>query len=325
FNAQIDSGSSDLVIPGSTLNNYSLSQPTYDIKGKTPVISGITQSFYDGTWWTGNFYQDVVSLDGPRASAIFAVMTKQSSTPVTNGEDSQGLMGIAFDSLAVSPLTVVTAMVQSGSFKSDAIGFRGCPATSDSPSVIDWGNEEKNLTCTQNGAPLGWAAVGSKSYYNLNVKSVAVAGKDITLPTDWQTSDTSIIDSCTTLLLLPSAVFDVFVAKIKATGELQAAGLSSTDVDDFLYSQAGLPMDVNYSKLPEISFSLDGLNGEIITLILTGRGYIQGDGTGYFYFPVASQDTSNVVFGSIIYDSFYVVMDRGNGRVGFGPGCDCEK
>ncbi|KAJ3319206.1 hypothetical protein HDU76_000621, partial [Blyttiomyces sp. JEL0837] len=145
FSVQIDSGSSDLIIPGQNFPSYDPNGPMYPTKGKKPVTGLVQAGFADGSAWSGYFYKDVVSLASVSSTAVFAVMTNQTSNPpVTDGSTSQGLIGIAFDSLSSSPVdpkTVMTALVQAGQIQ-DLIAFRSCPATSLTDSFIDWGAED---------------------------------------------------------------------------------------------------------------------------------------------------------------------------------------
>jgi hypothetical protein len=76
--------------------------------------------------------------------------------------------------------------------------------------------------------------------------------------------------------------------------------------------------------LPTIKFSVEGFRvGEIVNITLKGSNYMQGDGNGYTYFAVQPSN-DNVIFGAVVHNVFYIVMDRENQKVGFGPGCDCE-
>ncbi|KAJ1555541.1 Beta-secretase 2 [Cladochytrium tenue] len=326
FNALVDSGSSDLAIPGPNLDGYDTQAPTYNPSGQTPVRSASRQTFYDGSWWQGDFYSDSVSLGGAKAPATFAVIKFQSQPAFTDGRSSQGLIGIAFDSLAQGPLTVLSSMVKSGAISQDAVGFRGCPATTSTPSVISWGaSTSSSLTCSSDTQ--AWVPLTGSTYFSVNVVGMAVAGSGVSLPSSgWQpTNSPSIVDSCTTLLLLPDFALSALAAAIKSSGVLNKAGLSSLNVDKFLYGGYGYRMNIDFSSLPEISFDLQGSGSSVVSLTLTGGSYIQGDGRGYFYFAVGSIQTQNVIFGGITFDTFYVVLDRANRRVGFSPGCDCDR
>ena len=127
------------------------------------------------------------------------------------------------------------------------------PATSKSSSIIDWGAEDKTLTCTSNGEPLAWVKVIEKSYYVVNVTGMAIGSKSIALPVgSWQTGKyKSIIDSCTTLMYLPQTIISQITGAILLSGALAKAGLNDLRSNQFLYETYGFNM-VFWS-----SFSID--------------------------------------------------------------------
>ncbi|KAJ3300643.1 Beta-secretase 2 [Blyttiomyces sp. JEL0837] len=328
FNVQLDSGSSDLIIPGVGFNNYKATAPVYPIKGKTVVADNANAGFADGSSWNGKFFQDTVTLGGLSAPAVFAVMLKQTaSPPVTDGSSSQGLLGIAFDSISSSPVdpkSVITAMVKAGQMK-DLIAIRSCPATSKTRSVIDWGAEDLSLTCLTNESQIAWVPIPDPQFYSINVKGIEIGGNAVTLPKNFQQNGVSFADSCTTLLVLPKTVFDQFTNAVMNSGAF--SGVSKTDLQNFLTKFAGISDTgkVNFAKLPTLSFIMAGKGQSLVKIILSGENYVQGDGTGVLLFPVTFDSSDRVILGSIVYDSFYVAMDRGNKRLGFAPGCDCQK
>jgi hypothetical protein len=69
---------------------------------------------------------------------------------------------------------------------------------------------------------------------------------------------------------------------------------------------------------------MEDTNGGTVNVTMTPQNYIQADGKGNIYFAVQPQDTLAVVMGAMMFDTFYIVLDRSNHRIGFGPGCDCE-
>jgi hypothetical protein len=272
YNCQIDSGSSDLLIPSTGLNNYNFSSPTYNTTSKTPLtgrLSGAT--FADGSAWNGYFYGDYVTLAGTlKGLAPFAVVTRQvkkkkiyiilkrpilrqrfhanifqTTNPVMDGTITQGLIGIAYDSLATSgiqPATVLTSLLLQNVITRDIVGFRGCPATSSIPSVIDWGNDDRNLTC---GGLVGWVKVVDRTHYTVNVVGLAVSGTWLALPTrGWQEglNNRSIVDSCTTIMYIPQFLYQVLMEAVVNSGVFNnLRGLSETNINNFLYDLYSLP------------------------------------------------------------------------------------
>ncbi|KAJ3304682.1 Type I transmembrane sorting receptor, partial [Blyttiomyces sp. JEL0837] len=253
FKVQLDSGSTDLLVPGIDLNGYS--GPTYDYRGKSPIRTGVHTKFADLSSWQGNMYMDTVSVVGMSVSAPFAVMITQTSNPiVTDGASSEGLFGIGFDELSsypVDPRSVRTALSNSKQLAQDIIAFRGCPATSNLPSIVNWGGTDPSLTCTNTGFPIGYAAVSDTTgHFAVNVLGVGigitnVAYKELILPDRnfWQIglNQDSIVDSCTTLLYIYDTLFEEFADTIIGTKVFQRAGVSNRDLENFLYNLNALP------------------------------------------------------------------------------------
>ncbi|TPX55084.1 hypothetical protein CcCBS67573_g09514 [Chytriomyces confervae] len=327
----VDTGSSDLVIPGQSVNAYSGTR--YDTTGKYQYGSSVSSGYAGGASWKGGFFSDTIDIGGSRSIATFAVMYYQTpDNVVADGSWTQGILGLAYDALArapVAPKTVFSSFVSNNVFTQDVFAFRGCPATSKSKSYLDFGATDDSLTCTSTNQPLGWVQVTSKTYYVVNVLKVGVDGGEVALPSDWQSDYDrgSIVDSCTTLLILPKGVFDAFVAAIKKSGVLAKAGMSAAFQNAFLYQYTGMSsryFNLDFASLPKISFVLQKADGTgTVTLTMSGFNYIQGDGQGYFYFPVSRSASTSIIFGATLFQAYYIVFDRAGGRIGFGPGCDC--
>ncbi|ORY45128.1 acid protease [Rhizoclosmatium globosum] len=250
------------------------------------------------------------------------------SHPVCDGISNQGIFGIAYDGISrtqFEPRTVFSAYVAQLGLN-NVISFRGCSATSTSPSFVDFGNQNDALSCITNQSPLGWATIIAESYYVVDVVGVAVSGIPVAIPPVWQQDyGGSIVDSCTTLLVLPSAIYTAFTTAIVNSNVLQNAGMSNAMVNSFVFGFTGIYaayFPINFAALPTISFTLDSPTTGTITLTLSGYNYIQPDGSGYLFFPIGTGGSS-IMFGGVFFEEYYIVFDRMNKRIGFGPGCDC--
>ncbi|KAI8614765.1 aspartic peptidase domain-containing protein [Chytriomyces sp. MP71] len=338
----LDSGSSDLLIPGSTLPGYS--GPSYDITANKTALSQtpIGGQFADSSSWSGLFFMDTVAVEEGQlgVESPFAVMMEQTVDPaVTDGSMSQGLLGIAFDSLARSksiqyfqgPFTLLSSLVTSNALSKDMLAFRACPADSNTPSLIDWGITDASLTCPMPGttdAVVLWTRVISKSFYQVNVTRILLNNTELRLPPTWQQNEShSIFDSCTTILQLPRSLFATLLTAIRQSNAFASSFVASGQLDLFLQRGFGfqhLPVDLH--KLPTLTFELesaDGVRG--VRFSLPPDTYIQRTAGGVTYFTVGSLDAQGVMFGATVFDALYVVLDRGGGRVGLAPGCDCDE
>ncbi|KAJ3393662.1 ATPdependent RNA helicase [Entophlyctis sp. JEL0112] len=245
-NVMIDSGSSDLVLPGVKLNQYGPQEATYAYNSSYQCGANVESGYGDGSSWTGGFFLDTVSFGGISTKAYVAIMKQQNpSRPVCNGDSSQGIFGVAYDNLArspCSPYTVFTALYLSQAIPQNIFALRGCPATSSSVSYADFGGTDSSLSCASDSNPIGWAKVTSNTYYVVNVQGVRVGSKQLPLDPNWQTdyNGGSIVDSCTTLLTLPSSIFNSFVTEIKQSKALQSAGISNDMMTALLFNFNGL-------------------------------------------------------------------------------------
>ena len=75
FQALVDTGSSDLLIPGTGLPGYN--GPTFSYYDKSPISDTASTQFADGSSWSGQFYSEKVSIGNLSVVAPFAVMKTQ--------------------------------------------------------------------------------------------------------------------------------------------------------------------------------------------------------------------------------------------------------
>ncbi|KAI9355680.1 aspartic peptidase domain-containing protein [Zopfochytrium polystomum] len=232
FAVLLDSGSTNLLIPGSTIDG-GYTGAKYDATGA--ISQGYTKGgFMDGSGWSGVVVSDVVQIGSLVAQTEFIAVTKARST-------SQGLLGIAYDSLSSSPAqspSFLTSLVQPGAVPRRAPRL---PRKLQNPVVIDFGaTDHAQLACgVTSEADIAWVAVGRESYFTVDVTDVAINGASTgtvqaaRAAGTWQkaggTGD-SIFDTCTTLFLVPKEIFDKLGAAIYASGAMQAAGIPSSAV-----------------------------------------------------------------------------------------------
>ena len=216
-------------------------------------------------------------------------MTVQSIRPIfSDGVTTDGLMGLAFSELSVTsqePTTVMDAWHQSGALLKNEIAFHGCPYSSSSKSWIDFGNDTPYSPCDDLSVTIG---IPKASYFNLKVLEIAVSGAPVQLYSGWEKSMYSILDSCTSLILVPAGVVSKLQTDILNSGGLSYRLRSSLDLQDWLDGNVLLGFkqkDIDWKKLPNISFTISSAFTEgtyrNISLVLGPRQYIQIDTNGY--------------------------------------------
>ncbi|KAH6582176.1 hypothetical protein BASA60_002083 [Batrachochytrium salamandrivorans] len=330
FNVMVDSGSTDLTIPLAGLNNYA--GPTID----TPRPLGgrnLSGSYGDHSGWTGYGIQGSVLISGTNITANntpIIAMFKQTTNPVfTSGTPSQGLLGIAYSALAsykVVPATAVDAWFSAGAIPKNEIAFRACPYGLSNQSYIDFGNTQPTYTCSSNGVPVVWAYSPVRSYFTLDIRSISINSSPISLPSTFQNvtgyRKWSLIDSCTSVLMVPSVVLSSLLDEIRSSGGIPSDLAASAHYSDFLNGRTGvIPRNAfNWTKLPTVSFDITsdqmttaGSKNATFRVTLGPKQYLQRNDNGYLLF-----------LESPSFTNLNVVLDRKQGRVGFSLGCGCE-
>ncbi|KAJ3373998.1 hypothetical protein HDU91_000054 [Kappamyces sp. JEL0680] len=330
---QVDTGSTDTVLPYSGLNTYS--GPTVSYAIPAGQENQMSQAYGDGSYWYGYASRISVGLKNTtfNATSPIILMTTQSSRPVfASGSTFQGLMGVAFPSLSyntVPPITVLDAWVATNKIKNQ-IAFHGCPYALGSKSWLDFGNETPYTGCNSN--QVASVMMPTKSYYNIDVAGMAVNGVPIAMPDAFQQNNQwSFADSCTSSIMVPQAVLKVLKANITSSGGISSLWMNSGYVAQWLNGQVLIPFDdsdLTWSKFPNLSITINsrGFNNAVstVTLTLGPRQYIQADDAGNYAFLVASWGDRYGILGLPFFSAYHIVVDRDSGKLSFQLGCACE-
>ena len=304
LNISIDSGSADLAVASVGLARFDSSKGGMTI-AEVPGAPSVSVSYGDKSWWSGFPVQSSVSIPGTSISspnAPFAIITSQSTSPVfVTGSGrfaTQGMMGVAYGSLSrigLSPKTVVDSWYQYGVIQNNMIGFHACPYQYISQAYIDFGYEEPSTECGGTSEPSAWAKSPSNTYYTVDIRSILVGGVALPLPSSFQSQSSldyySLVDSCTSLLLLPSSIVVALRSAIFDSGGLVPA-ISQNDVTSFLSGRYRFIFGTtpNWSALPTLTFRMvssqrnDQGTYRLLDITLGPQQYIQIDPDGYCKF-----------------------------------------
>ncbi|TPX37460.1 hypothetical protein SmJEL517_g00767 [Synchytrium microbalum] len=350
FNVEVDSGSSNLILPTTNLAGFttSSSAPTWSTTGQTLLqAQSVSQSFAEGSSWTGYIYQDTVTLYGTSISAaspLIAVTSQSQNPKVMDGTTgSTGLLGIAYRSLssyqpssATSPSTVFEALVaQNPGTVSNTIAFRACPYVYSGSSAMDIGGTNDALTCSSSGV-VGWANTPYQAWYTIQVLGIAVNGQFTTLPAAFQTSNAygqwSIVDTCTSLIYLTTNAWKTLALAVLSSNAIPGlSGYGNDQTNPFFNYQIGIRASagssINWAALPSLTIDMVMNSTSVVTVTIFGHQYIQLDPVNGYVFTVLPQSTSvnYINLGASWLNSVYTVFDRDNSRIGFAPGCGCDK
>ncbi len=259
----------------------------------------MTSSYGDGSWWKGILINDVnVSIPSStiNSRAPFYGIIDQSASPVfVDGVASNGVMGIAFNSLsknqANNPTTIMDGWIYNNLIQKNVITFHGCPYTKITEGWIDFGNDTAYTSC---GNMKATVKIPNPSYYNLDITDVSINGSKIPLQSDFQKNGVySILDSCTSNILVPQYILTFLQDQVVGYFGLSLDFQSGPHFDAFMDGDIWLEADESnfiWEKLPNISVTINsGFDAySTVTLVIGPRQYIQSDSTGtkctYFLF-----------------------------------------
>ena len=328
FKVQVDTGSSDLAVPNKGLNSYA--GPTLNLAANNKLV----QATYGSGSWSGYAYNGVVSLTNSVSAnnAPFAAMMKQ--TNMADGVKIQGILGVAYDSistLGTTPRTVMDAWYQAGVLQNNEIAFHACPSNLMSQAYIDFGNSDPSFSCNPSGSPYVWAESPSTNYYTINVLDILIGGSSAPVPSTFQEAQLSdgsqswtVVDSCTSILLLPDSVVQALVTKILNSGAVPSNWPQSTINSFFNVESVVSNPGFNWAKFPTLSFVIDSGTGSNFQITLSANEYIQQTANGQYQFLVLSGNDYMAILGIPLFTGLDIVFDRANTRVGFSLGCGCS-
>lgn len=248
-----------------------------------------TSSYGDGSSWQGYIFDFPITLNGTNivGNGPIVVISQQSSDPTfADGVNSNGLMGVAYSQLAskrTSPATVFDAWVDSKAVAKDEIAFHGCPYSLQSQSWIDFGNDNPFTDCGSQSARI---KMPKKSYYNVDLQQVSIDGVNSPFPSNFQVTQYSVLDSCTSVITLPTTVASQIQDAIKSSNAFSTAFKDSSVFQDWVNGDISLKLkssDIDFGKLPSLTFVLASGHTDYssVTLVLGPRQYIQIDSDGF--------------------------------------------
>lgn len=191
--------------------------------------------------------------------APIALATEQTVSP-NFFDDTGGLIGLAFPALSqfpTEPKTLFDAWVSraGGSIKNQ-IGFYGCPYSLIEQSWIDFGNTEP-MNDTYSSFVKATAQSPALDFYNIDIRGILLGESRLSLPTSFQRGSYSIVDSCTTVILLPSKIANSFQKRILNSGGFDSLQLTDSMLISFILGEITVlcPSSVfKWELLPSLTF-----------------------------------------------------------------------
>ncbi|OAJ45155.1 hypothetical protein BDEG_28316 [Batrachochytrium dendrobatidis JEL423] len=340
LNVLVDSATSDLIVPLSTLNNYR--GPTLPDTKRGEPVSG---SYGSGATWKGYGFLATVNIPDTGIIATNSPTVgiyQQSIEPtVISGEPRQGVFGFAYPSLSyyhTSPESVMDAWYKSKTILKNQVATQLCPYGLSEKSYIDIGNTDSTKKCGTNGESVAWVYSPSLDFFTVSIRNILVNDRPVTLPVafkenEFQQNSFSYIDTCSRSIRLPHLVLDGLIGAITASRAFQPP-LTTMETLAFFWQRDvidTLKYTIDWKKLPTLSFVLDtGVpkkkKGSYSTVKITlgPKDYLQQIGPNQYLFSVGFGSETSITLGIPFMTRLKVVFDREGGRIGFGPGCGCD-
>ncbi|KAJ8331124.1 hypothetical protein QVD99_005825 [Batrachochytrium dendrobatidis] len=340
--SMVDSTSSDSVVPFSNLNNYNGPNISYT-PFEEPSIEGYSR---DVSWKGYGFSTDVFIPETgiPAVDAPIVGIFKQATEPaLLDGQGRQAVFGLAYPSLAyyhTTPATIMDAWYEGRFIPNNEVGVELCPYKLSKKSHIDIGSTEVVPKCGTDGNPIAWVESPTNDRFTVSIKEILVNSMPVELPDDFQKKregesiSYSYIDTCATKVEFPYEVVDKLISAIVKSHAF-VPKLDTPSISKFFWS--GYPMTksdfiIIWSRLPTLSIVMNANNPEkaegsqsTVKVTLGPRDYMQQVGENAHAFSVSVGSDKLVVLGVPFMTRLRVVLDRAHKRIGFGPGCGCEK
>eukprot|EP01089_Gocevia_fonbrunei_P003257 TRINITY_DN1317_c0_g1_i1.p1 TRINITY_DN1317_c0_g1~~TRINITY_DN1317_c0_g1_i1.p1 ORF type:complete len:446 (+),score=70.82 TRINITY_DN1317_c0_g1_i1:48-1385(+) len=149
------------------------------------------------------------------------------------------------------------------------------------------------------------------TFYNISFDSIEIFGN--TLGSSTQDVESAIVDSGTTLWIVPNALLDQIKNTLTSCNE-DIFGICRSQQNIFTHS---FDRDMFYSRTSNLA---DYPNiylrvGEIELTIPPTNYFLESD--GQIYFGIANADSNLMILGNVVMKEYLVTFDRGNQRVGW--------
>ncbi|WOO79187.1 Penicillopepsin-1 [Vanrija pseudolonga] len=308
-----DTGSSDLwvfsteISPASDSAGHNLFDPS---KSSTFAnLDGYTWEigYGDGSGASGDVGTDTVNIGGAIVKTQAIELAQSVSVEFVNDTSTDGLLGLAFDNInEVDPVkqkTFPTRLAEEGTLPSGSQLFTTAFYSQRDAEQSFWtfGYIDQDLV-QASGEALRWTPVNpSRGFWEVPLTRVTVNGKATSV-----SGYTGVVDSGTTLLLVPEAFRDAWYKAIPGSGY-------DTDPDSghisWWFPNSAL------DSLPEFKIEL---GGTLWTVQPENFIYDSRD-ANTTYGSLQSIDGHQAILGDVFLKSVYAVWDTENKRIGLVP------
>lgn len=339
INVIADSGSTMLAVAASNCSNCTSISPTYPVTHGADLCTSVNSTYGDGTGWTAEAYQDTVQV-GPLPPIFdnIAAISSQSDSFFnsydcfggSNGTNSsQGIMGLAFSGLVSSPTVGFLDAIQAPQITSfpDKFATQLCMTGG---QIWFGGYDSAYTTGAVQYTPISPPSGYSGLYYWVTINDIQVGGTTIGQPAS--AYGTPIVDTGTSVALLPTSVFNALQSAIAAYPAFQSlvgsGEASHWFTDGNCISSTTQPSTLNGS-LPQLTMVFPSAGSGNISVnmpaTLSYIFYYKDVSDNLWYCPGVAPNSGVglTIIGGTFLRSLITVFDRANNQVGFAPGQGC--
>eukprot|EP01126_Amoeba_proteus_P012809 TRINITY_DN1530_c0_g1_i1.p1 TRINITY_DN1530_c0_g1~~TRINITY_DN1530_c0_g1_i1.p1 ORF type:complete len:369 (+),score=75.64 TRINITY_DN1530_c0_g1_i1:69-1175(+) len=291
FNVVFDTGSSNLWIVGSQCTDSACQgKDQYDSSSSstyTPNGESISIQYGTGSM-DGILDVDNVVLAGITVTNVtFGEATSLAS--FFQGQPLDGILGLAFPSIAADGVTpVFDVMMSEGLVQNNLFSVHLDSNPGGDQSYILFGEIDSGVSDIQ------YVPLSSQDYWTISLNNVVVGGTSVGDCNGFFGSCSAIVDTGTSLLVLPTDAFNTMNSAI---------GTVASDCS-------------NINSLPTIDFSF---NSGSLTLSLPSSIYVINDPQQGCVLGIQGSDGLPMwILGDTFIRNFYTVFDRDQNQVGFG-------
>lgn len=268
---------------------------------------GFDDQYGDGSEVSGPVYTDVLNFPGstlPATTIQFGATTK--STPNFEPTGVDGIFGLSYGALSswngVPPFERIVEQ-------------HGIPNVYSMCLTANGGKLNLGYTAPSNTS---WTPVTKREWFVITLTDFQVNGRALGYsPRDYADA---IVDSGTTLLLLPNAPYNSLVGVVKAmcSHGLDLPGVCTAAPGKSIFDGYCYPMSSSQIK-----------NFPVITALIPGWGRLPINPSDYlipnqgtFCWGIGNAGTGTIL-GDVAVQNQNIIYDMGNNRIGLAPGSTC--
>jgi hypothetical protein len=334
FQLTVDTGSGTLAVASNACTNCDVSKVFTPGTGAVDQDAQTSDNYQKGSW-TGEVYSDSVKLvgQGTAVKMDFAAIDSQTAFFMDAGcafgampFAPQGIVGFGPSGLAKQGTQdFLTKLTATGAVP-DIFAVELC--SSGGQLMVGGVDPAKGAL----SGPVVYTPLTSSSYYTVSLTDLQLSG--VSLGYGESDFGTTAVDTGTSVLALPPAVFMSLVSKLESNATFATAfpvdggttWLGTTDC----FSSPSFSRTQLDSELPAMTLSFPGTGGGSSSLTLKATdSYLTptvSSGTTYYCSGIYENTTAteaSTILGTSVMSGHLVLFDVANSRLGFAPQTFC--